>query len=62
VSTAGGAVTATGFVINDAGFNLQTTPNLYVIAGGSGLATTVAQVTATVGATSDTSYLQPIKL
>ena len=61
-STAGGAVTATGFVINDAGFNLQTTPNLYVIAGGSGLATTVAQVTATVGATSDTSYLQPIKL
>jgi hypothetical protein len=61
-STSGGAVTSAGFVINDAGFNLQTTPNLYVVAGGSGLATTVAQVTATVGATSDTSYLQPIKL
>ena len=61
-STSAGAVTSAGFVIADAGYGYQTTPNLYVTAGGSGLATTVAQVTATVGATVDTSYLQPIKL
>lgn len=61
-TTAGGGVTATGFVINDAGFNLQTTPNLFVTQGGSGFALTAAQVTATVGATTDTSYLQQIKL
>lgn len=61
-STSAGAVTSTGFVIQDAGFALQAAPNLYVEAGGSGLATTVAQVTATVGATVDTSYLQQIKL
>jgi hypothetical protein len=61
-STSAGAVTSTGFVIADAGYGFETTPNLFVVAGGSGLPTTTAQVTATVGATVDTSYLQPIRV
>lgn len=59
-STAGGAVTATGAVVADAGFGHQAVPNGIVIAGGSALATTVAQVTMTVGGITDTTILQPI--
>jgi hypothetical protein len=59
-STAGGAVTATGAVVADAGFGHQAVPNGIVIAGGSALATTVAQVTITVGGITDTSYIQPV--
>lgn len=58
-STAGGAVTATGAVIQDGGL-FQKVPNGYVTAGGSGLATTVAQVTITVGGVTDMSFVQPI--
>ena len=61
-SATAGTVTSTGFVIQDAGFNFQTTPDLFVIPGGTGLPTTTASVTATVGATVDTSFLQPIRL
>lgn len=58
-SSAGGAVQNTAAVINDAGL-FQAVPSGLVIAGGSGLATTVAQVTITVGGTSDTTLLYPI--
>jgi len=58
-STAGGAVTATGAVVNDGGL-FQAVPNGFVIAGGSGLATTVAQVTITVGGITDHSLVQPV--
>lgn len=59
-TTAGGAITATGIVVNDGGLGFQAIPQGYVIAGGSGLATTVGQVTITVGGKSDTSTLQPV--
>ena len=63
VSTAGGATTATGFVISDAGYGFQNVPNLFVTASGTAaLPTTTAIITATVGATTDTSYLQTIRL
>ena len=58
VSTSGGAVTATGLVVNDPGL-FQAVPSGLVLAGGSGLATTVAQVTITVGGVADTVTLQP---
>lgn len=58
-STAGGAITATGAVVNDGGL-FQAVPNGLVIAGGSGLATTVGQVTITVGGVSDTFFLYPV--
>lgn len=59
-STAGGAITATGAVVPDAGFGMQAVPNGIVIAGGTALATTVGQATITVGGITDTSYVQPI--
>jgi hypothetical protein len=59
-STAGGAITATGAVVADAGFGMQAVPNGIVIAGGTGLATTVGQATITVGGITDTSFIQPI--
>lgn len=58
-STAGGAIQTTGAVVNDAGL-FQAVPQGLVIAGGSGLATTVGQVTMTVGGVSDTSLMFPI--
>lgn len=58
-STAGGAITATGAVVNDGGL-FQAVPNGIVTAGGSGLATTVGQATITVGGVSDTSWIYPI--
>ena len=58
-STAGGAITATGAVVNDAGL-FQAVPSGLVIAGGSALATTVGQVTITVGGRTDSSMLFPI--
>ncbi|MGE3582791.1 MAG: hypothetical protein AB7J28_15410 [Hyphomonadaceae bacterium] len=57
-SEAGGAVTATGAVIEDGGLFARV-PSGFVTAGGSGLATTVAQVTITVGGVNDVLYLQP---
>lgn len=59
-STAGGAVTGTGLVIADAGYGFQAVPNLFPIAGGSGLATTQAQVTATVSGANDVCVIQSI--
>lgn len=58
-STAGGAITATGAVVNDGGL-FQAVPNLLVVAGGSALATTVGQATADVGGVTDTSYIYSI--
>lgn len=58
-STAGGAVTATGAVINDAGL-FQAVPTGLVIASGTGaLPTTTAIVTITVGGITDQFYMQP---
>lgn len=56
-STAGGAITATGAVIQDGGL-FQAVPSAFVIAGGSGLATTQGQATITVGGSPDTILLQ----
>lgn len=56
-STAGGAVTATGAVIVDGGL-FNAVPNATILAGGSGLATTVGQATVTVGGVTDTSSIQ----
>lgn len=57
-STAGGIIQTTGAVVNDGGL-FQAVPTLYVTAGGTGLATTTAGATATVGGVTDTSYVQP---
>lgn len=57
-STAGGAITATGAVINDGGL-FEAVPSGIVLAGGSGLATGQGVVTITVGGVTDTSYVQP---
>ena len=57
-STAGGAVQATGAVIADGGL-FQAVPIGIVTAGGTALATTVAQVTITVGGVTDTFMIQP---
>jgi hypothetical protein len=57
------AITAAGAVIEDAGFGIQAVPNLQAI--GISLALTgsttgaIPQV-ANVGATTDTSFLQPV--
>lgn len=59
-STGGGAVTATGALIDDAGWGIQRVPDGVVLTGQ--LITTAAVVTMTVGATIDTSILQPLKL
>jgi len=56
-STAGGATTATGIVIEDAGFGLQAVPS--AINTPSNLPTTWGVGTFTVGGTTDTSYIQP---
>lgn len=58
-SDAGGAIITTNEVISDPGLS-QNVPLLAVIAGGSGLATTVAQLTAVVGGITDTSIIQPV--
>jgi hypothetical protein len=57
-STSGGAITATGAVVNDAGL-FQAVPNGLVIAGGSALATTVGQVTITIGGQDSYVLVQP---
>lgn len=59
VSTAGGAVTATGLVVNNGG-SFQSVPTGFVLPGGSGLPTTTGIVTITVGGVTDTSILQAI--
>ena len=58
VSTAGGAIQTVGAVTMDAGL-FQAVPIGVVIAGGSALATTVAQVTMTVGGITDSFLIQP---
>lgn len=59
-STAGGAITATGLIVNDGGL-FQAVPNGFVIASGTGaLPTTTGIVTITVGGVTDYSILQPI--
>lgn len=59
-STSGGAVTATGLVIQDGGL-FQAVPNGFVIASGTAaLPTTTAIVTLTVGGVSDTVLIQQI--
>jgi hypothetical protein len=57
-STAGGALTATGLQVVDGGL-FSAVPTLAPLAGGSGLATTQGQVTATVGGATDTVIVQP---
>lgn len=59
-STAGGALTATGLVIEDAGYGYEAVPNLFPLAGGSGLATTQGQITASVGAQNDVCVIQSV--
>lgn len=59
VSTAGGIIQTSGAVVNDAGL-FQAVPLLFVTAGGTGLATTTAGATATVGGVVDTTYIFPI--
>lgn len=59
-STAGAVTTATGIVIEDAGFGIQAVPNAIITAGGGSLPTTAAAGTFTVGGTTDTSIVQPI--
>jgi hypothetical protein len=56
-STSGGAVTATGLVINDGGL-FATIPTAFVIPGNS-VPTTQGAVALTVGGVSDTSLIQP---
>jgi hypothetical protein len=57
-TTAGGAIQATGAVIQDGGL-FQAVPVGIVTAGGSALATAVGQVTMTVGGVTDTFMIQP---
>ena len=59
-STAGGALTATGAVIQDAGWGIQKVPS--AIVNTSALYTTAGAVSVAVGATVDTNYLQQIRL
>lgn len=59
-STAGGAIQTTGAVVVDPGFGFQAIPSLGVLPAGNALPTVIAQATATVGGTSDQTYLQPI--
>lgn len=57
-STSGGATTATGIVIEDAGFGIQAVP--VPVNTPSNLPTTWGVGTFTVGGTTDTSVIQPI--
>lgn len=61
-STAGGAVTATGAIIEDAGWGIQRVPNGIITAGGDTIPTTAGVVTMTVGAITDVSYIQKVNL
>lgn len=63
-SIASGAIgtiaTVAAATIHDAGFGFQAVPNLFPLAGGSGLATTQAQLTAVVGGQNDVCVIQPL--
>lgn len=59
-STAGGATTATGIVIEDAGFGIQRVPSAIITAGGGALPTTAAAGSFSVGGITDTSFIQPV--
>jgi hypothetical protein len=57
----GTAATLSNATIHDPGFGFQTTPNLFVLPGGTSVAvTTNAQFTATVGGQNDVSIIQPL--
>lgn len=58
-SEAGGAITATGAVINDGGLFQAVPTGLVLPSGTAALPTTTAIVTITVGGVSDTSFVQP---
>lgn len=58
-SSAGGVIQTTGAVTTDAGL-FQAVPSGIILAGGSGLATTVGQVGMNVGAVTDTFIIQPV--
>lgn len=58
-STAGGAITATGLVINDPGL-FQAVPTAMFIATGTGLISGAASATVTVGGVADSYILQPV--
>lgn len=59
-STSGGAVTATGAVVEDAGLFQRVPTGFVTAAGTAALPTTTAIVTITVGGVSDASFLQSI--
>ena len=59
VSTSGGAITATGLVVNDGGL-FQAIPTGFVLPGGDGLPTTTGAVTINVGGVTDVSIVQGI--
>lgn len=59
VSTAGGAITATGLQVVDGGL-FQAVPVLGVVPAGTGTPTTVGQATATIGGATDTIVVQPM--
>lgn len=59
-SSAGGKISSVSSVIDDAGFGIQQVPNGIVIGGGNSLATTIGQVTITVGGVNDRSWVQPV--
>lgn len=54
-----GSLTTAGFVVSSGGLH-QTTPNLFVTAGSTNVPTVYGVVTATVGGTSDTSWLTQV--
>ena len=57
-STAGGAVTATGAVVEDGGLFQRVPTGFVTAAGTSALPTTTAIVTITVGGVTDTAFIQ----
>ena len=59
-STSGGAATATGAIIEDAGFGIQRIPEANILTGQ--IPTTAAAATVAVGGTNDTCWLQQMKL
>lgn len=64
-STSGGAVTATGAVVEDAGWGIQAIPSSVVIPGNTGtpaIPSAAATVTIAVGGVNDTSFIQQKKL
>lgn len=59
-STSGGKIATASSVVVSNGFGFQGTPTAFVWAGGTGLATTTATPTLTLGGVTDTSWIQPV--